>query len=174
MNTTTDAVVATVKTGPAIGLIATGTTTGTGSGTERGGGTVTVSVVAVKEIDPRIDRAVETVSGTGTGTENATETPGRTGTDAGNATMTTTATPPTTERNESVVTKVPRSRLYPPRQHLPACPHPRPRLLTAHVAEIALETVTAGLATEPPGVLGILGTILTIHVIVERGSVAVR
>lgn len=125
-----------------------------------------VSAVAVKELEPWIDIAIETMRGTGTG--NASGTIGMTETDAGSAITTRTALPRTIEQRESEVTKVLRSLLFQPHHHPPACLRPRPLSLTAHVAGLAPETPTAGTTTGLLGVLGIPETTSTTLAIAER------
>ena len=188
-NTTTDAGVVTIGTGPARGPTATGITTATGSetesgiGIENGGGIVMVSAVAVKETEPEIDIAIETARGTGTGNANVnvtgtaigtmTGTTGTTKTDAGSVEKTRISMEMSAARG-SDLTKVLKNRLSQPRHPPPACLHLHRLSLTARVAELDLANPTVGTATGRLGVLATRGMTLTSLLAFASGSVAVH
>lgn len=135
-----------------------------------------VSAAAVKEIDPRIDVAIETVKGTETGnaTVSGTGTTGTTETAAENAPtirmMATTVIPRTRGSRGSDPMRVARNR---PSQHHhrpPVYLHPLRLWLTVLAAETVLENRTAGMVTDPD-VLVTLGMTSTTHGTEGTGSV---
>ena len=165
--------------GPRTSRTATGSPTVTENTreTESGEGTVMVSAVAVKEIDPKIDVAIETVRGTGTGNATVsgigtTETTGIAAESVQTTrTMATMVIPPTRGSRESDLTRAPRSRPSQHHHHLPVYPHPLRLWLTVRAVEPVLVNRIAGMATDL-GVLATLGMTSTTLGIAVTESVA--